>query len=293
MPVFYNKVERGNPANPSIPKLWYPVLKSTGLVKERDVARLLAEETTLNPKEAEDELTVSPASLSFGADGGTRQITVGGNVSWTVICDADWISIGIVSGSANVTAVANPLTGARSTTVVFSGGSLTQTVSVTQSGFNQPPPVPSSDGTLSALSLSGGVTLSPAFDPGVTSYQATVPYATASVTLTAVPNHAGSSVSGAGMHSLTVGENVFNLTVTAEDGNRESYVIIIVREGNAAGIEAIEAPAVRITAVYDLTGRLVAKAPAGAVIEWRDLPKGRALILVTESGKRLKAMVAE
>jgi nucleoid DNA-binding protein len=29
------------------------VLKSTGLVKEREVARLLSEETTLNPKEAE------------------------------------------------------------------------------------------------------------------------------------------------------------------------------------------------------------------------------------------------
>jgi predicted histone-like DNA-binding protein len=53
MSVFYNKVERGNPANPAVPKLWYPVLKSTGSVKEKEVARLLADETTLNPKEAE------------------------------------------------------------------------------------------------------------------------------------------------------------------------------------------------------------------------------------------------
>ena len=53
MPVFFNKVERGNPANTSAPKLWYPVLKSTRLVKEKEVAQLLSDETTLNPKEAE------------------------------------------------------------------------------------------------------------------------------------------------------------------------------------------------------------------------------------------------
>ncbi|MDR1553937.1 MAG: HU family DNA-binding protein, partial [Prevotellaceae bacterium] len=53
MPIFYNKMERGNPGNPDAPKKWYPVLKSTGMIKEREVAKLLAEETTLNPKEAE------------------------------------------------------------------------------------------------------------------------------------------------------------------------------------------------------------------------------------------------
>jgi predicted histone-like DNA-binding protein len=53
MPLFYNKVEHGNPSNPAAPKQWYPVLKSTGLVKEREVAKLLADETTLNSKEAE------------------------------------------------------------------------------------------------------------------------------------------------------------------------------------------------------------------------------------------------
>jgi len=53
MPIFYNKTERGNPGNPAAAKRWYPVLKSTGLVKEREVAKLLADETTLNAKEAE------------------------------------------------------------------------------------------------------------------------------------------------------------------------------------------------------------------------------------------------
>jgi hypothetical protein len=53
MALFFKKVLRGNPSKPEAPKLWYPVLKSIGLVKEKQVAQLLSEETTLNPKEAE------------------------------------------------------------------------------------------------------------------------------------------------------------------------------------------------------------------------------------------------
>jgi predicted histone-like DNA-binding protein len=53
MSLLFNKVERGNPADPVAPKLWYPILKSMGLVREKEVARRVADETTLNPKEAE------------------------------------------------------------------------------------------------------------------------------------------------------------------------------------------------------------------------------------------------
>jgi predicted histone-like DNA-binding protein len=53
MALFFKKVQRGNPSNPAAPKLWYPILKSLGLIKEKKVAELLADETTLNPKEAE------------------------------------------------------------------------------------------------------------------------------------------------------------------------------------------------------------------------------------------------
>ena len=53
MPVLYNKVERGSFLNKDAPKKWYPVLKSMGMIKEKDVAKRLADETTLNPKEAE------------------------------------------------------------------------------------------------------------------------------------------------------------------------------------------------------------------------------------------------
>jgi len=53
MAVIYNKTERGNPSDKGAAKKWYPILKSTGMVKEREVANLLADETTLNRKEAE------------------------------------------------------------------------------------------------------------------------------------------------------------------------------------------------------------------------------------------------
>ncbi|MDR2126067.1 MAG: HU family DNA-binding protein [Prevotellaceae bacterium] len=53
MSLIYNKIERGNPSDANAAKLWYPVLKSMGMVKEKEVAKLLADETTLNAKEAE------------------------------------------------------------------------------------------------------------------------------------------------------------------------------------------------------------------------------------------------
>jgi predicted histone-like DNA-binding protein len=53
MPIFYNKVQKVNPQNPGGIRLWYPVIKSTKLVREKELAKKLADETTLNPKEAE------------------------------------------------------------------------------------------------------------------------------------------------------------------------------------------------------------------------------------------------
>jgi predicted histone-like DNA-binding protein len=53
MALFFKRIQRRNPSDPTAPKKWYPILKSVGLVKEKEVAKLVADETTLNPKEAE------------------------------------------------------------------------------------------------------------------------------------------------------------------------------------------------------------------------------------------------
>ena len=51
MAVLYKKQQKKNPRTKEA--LWYPVVKSIKLVREHEVAELLADETTLNPKEAE------------------------------------------------------------------------------------------------------------------------------------------------------------------------------------------------------------------------------------------------
>jgi predicted histone-like DNA-binding protein len=53
MAVFFNKVERGKPADPTAPKKWYAVLKSLGQITEKEVAKLMADETTMDRKEVE------------------------------------------------------------------------------------------------------------------------------------------------------------------------------------------------------------------------------------------------
>ena len=52
MAIFYRKIQRANPLNRALSK-WYPVLKSLGMVKSKEVAKQMADETTMNPKEAE------------------------------------------------------------------------------------------------------------------------------------------------------------------------------------------------------------------------------------------------
>jgi predicted histone-like DNA-binding protein len=53
MAIFFNKVERVNPLRRDEAKKWYPSLKTVTQLQEREVAKEIAEETTLNPKEAE------------------------------------------------------------------------------------------------------------------------------------------------------------------------------------------------------------------------------------------------
>ena len=52
MLILYNKAARKNLSKPKEAAKWYPVLRSTGMLKEREVPKLIADKTTLNPKEA-------------------------------------------------------------------------------------------------------------------------------------------------------------------------------------------------------------------------------------------------
>ncbi len=66
MPLFYNKVQNVNPRDPKGVRKWYSILKSVGQVDEHEVAKLVSDETTLNPKEAEMAV-YQPAGEGDGA----------------------------------------------------------------------------------------------------------------------------------------------------------------------------------------------------------------------------------
>ena len=89
MSIFYNRMERGNPSDTTAPKKWYPVLKSTGMVKEREVAKQIADETTLNAKEA--EMAISQALkvvTSLLLNGNTVQLGSLGSFRLTATTEA-------------------------------------------------------------------------------------------------------------------------------------------------------------------------------------------------------------
>jgi len=84
-------------------------------------------------------LSVSSTSLSFVAAGEQKSFTVTSNTNWTVSRGTStWFTLSTASGSGNstvtVTASANTSTSSRSGTVTVSGGGITRTISVAQSG---------------------------------------------------------------------------------------------------------------------------------------------------------------
>ena len=82
MSLLYNKVQRGNPAKPEEPKKWYLSLKSLGMVGE------IADETTLNPKEAEMALAQFEKILQrLLLDGHTVQLGDWGFFQLTISCE--------------------------------------------------------------------------------------------------------------------------------------------------------------------------------------------------------------
>jgi len=70
MTVEYSIVARGNPQDPAEPKKYYPVLRSTGELKLRDLAERAAEMSTLSPVDVaaavEAFLAIIPQELADG-----------------------------------------------------------------------------------------------------------------------------------------------------------------------------------------------------------------------------------
>jgi YD repeat-containing protein/predicted outer membrane repeat protein len=111
-----------------------------------------------------------------------------------------------------------------SITVTAEDGITTKTYTVTVHRF-------SNDATLSDLTVNVG-TLS--FDAGTTSYTVNVGNDVTNITLTATKNHEAASVDGDGLKTLNVGDNTFDIVVTAEDGTTTTtYKVTVVRAASS------------------------------------------------------------
>ncbi len=82
-------------------------------------------------------LTVSPATCEVSSDGGTVQLTVNANYSWSAESDADWVRVVTKSGAAeetvlNIVVSGNELPDGRQAIVTVTCESVMQTVKIVQ-----------------------------------------------------------------------------------------------------------------------------------------------------------------
>ncbi|MDM5179578.1 cadherin-like beta sandwich domain-containing protein [Massilia sp. DJPM01] len=143
--------------------------------------------------------------------------------------------VAVASGNASAPIAMN--TGSNTVTVVVTAqnsSTKTYTVTVTRAI--------STNNELAALALSNG-TLNPVFSPAQQSYSATVPNATASITVTPTVADSSAAVtvngvavtSGAasGAIALNTGANLITVVVTAQDGSPRSYLITVTRNASS------------------------------------------------------------
>ena len=87
----------------------------------------------------------------------------------------------------------------------------------------------SSDADLSSLIVSQGA-LTPVFSSNTTSYTVNVATDVSTITLTGTANHEEALVAGnVTDQTLNIGDNIFNIIVTAENGTSKTYTITVIR----------------------------------------------------------------
>lgn len=168
--------------------------------------------------------------------------------SYSVAVPYATTSITVTATSTDTVTIVNPsrpMTGG--TTALQVGGNLVQvtvtaadgTTALSYSLFVVRDSAPTANVDLDALQLSAG-TLTPAFDPAVTSYTATVPYAVRSMQITASPSDSATSmfINNAPLadgvaSTVTVnynGGSGYAIRVVAPNGAEKSYSVQITRD---------------------------------------------------------------
>ena len=177
--------------------------------------------------------TLSPA---FSAATTSYTASVGNDVSEvTVTATENDDNASVAQSPANPVALrvgANRIT---VTVTAEDGTTGAYTVTVTRDA-----PGVSSNADLGALSLSEG-TLSPAFDPAMLAYTASVGNDVDEVTVTATPNHGSANVAQFPVNpvDLVEGANPITLTVTAEDATTtKTYTVTVTRDAPGTSSDA-------------------------------------------------------
>lgn len=154
--------------------------------------------------------------------------------------------------------MANPIEGSSSifkaTFKVSSSAEPGSTISVTASGvtlsdgdsdtgvgsrsYSATIAAPLSDNcNLSSMTVSGA-TISPDFSPSVTSYSASVPFTTSSISVSANAEHSAAKVSISNPGLTAGGTTNVRVTVTAENGATKTYTISVKREQDPNYVES-------------------------------------------------------
>lgn len=168
------------------------------------------------------------ANAAFGS--GTQI----GSSGWYCVYNGTGTSVAITGLSASTTY--------RVATVEYNGTGAT-TVYSTATGTGNPANVTttaaatSSNNNLSALTLGGGFSLNETFSSSTTSYTATVPNGTASITVTptvadatatvTVNGNSVTSGSASGAITLSTGPNTISVVVTAQNSTTKTYTITV------------------------------------------------------------------
>ena len=90
----------------------------------------------------------------------------------------------------------------------------------------------SSDATLKSLTTSAG--LNPSFSPSTQSYSVAVGNDVTTIDVTAITNDSKAKVSISGNKNLSVGKNNVIVQVTAEDGSKKVYTIVVTRAAGSS-----------------------------------------------------------
>ena len=88
MGLFYNRVAKKSPLDPTGASKWYVALRSLGLIGERELGEAITDETTLNPKEAEMAFSqLFKVMLRFLLSGNSIRLAGLGTFRLTVSCE--------------------------------------------------------------------------------------------------------------------------------------------------------------------------------------------------------------